>query len=87
MPDEMLIQNIILDSPFRDRVVSCCKHEILWRRPGEPRSSSARPKVFKMQDFPVLEASNAFFARKFDHQVDQEILMALASRHQFDVPV
>lgn len=86
MPDEFLIQNVILDSPFKDRVISCCKHEILWRRPGEPRASSARPKVFKMQDLPALEASKAFFARKFDHHVDEEVLMALASRHQFDVP-
>ena len=86
MPDELLVQNVILDSPFRDTVMSCCKHEILWRRPGEPRASSARPKVFEITDFPMLETSNAFFARKFDADVDQEILIALASRHQFDVP-
>ena len=86
MPDELLIQNTILDSPFQDQVLSCCKHEILWRRPGEPRSSSARPKVFTIEDLPRLQASTAFFARKFDYQVDQNILTTLASRHHFDVP-
>ncbi len=55
MPDELLIQNVIKDSPFRDTVISRCKHEIVWRRPGEPRASSARPRVLTIQDLPLLE--------------------------------
>ena len=87
MPDEMLIQNLIKDSPFRDRHISCCKHEIIWRRPGEPISESARPSVLLVDDLPRLEASEAFFARKFDHSVDSEVLSALAERNHFARPV
>lgn len=86
MPDEMLIQNVINDSPFKDRLISCCKHEILWRRPGEPRSSSARPKVYTVEELPALETSTAFFARKFDHRLDDRVMMAIASRQRLNVP-
>ena len=87
MPDEMLIQNIIMDSPFKDKLISCCKHEIIWRRAGEPRASSARPNVLTIHDLPLLEASNAYFARKFDHEVDRQVLEVLANRNDLAVPV
>jgi len=86
MPDEMLIQNTIMDSPFRDHHISCCKHEIIWRRPDESISASARPSILLVDDLPRLEASEAFFARKFDHSVDHEVLTALAERNQFAQP-
>lgn len=86
MPDEMLIQNIIMDSPFRDNLISCCKHEIVWRRPHEPIQSSARPNVLTMEDLPLLESSTAFFARKFDHGIDREVLECLARRRGFRIP-
>ena len=87
MPDELLIQNIIKDSPFRDTVTSCCKHEIIWRRPGEPRSSSARPNVLISRDLPLLRSSSAFFARKFDHRIDCQVLLEIAERCHFETPV
>lgn len=86
MPDELLVQNIIKDSPFRDTMISRCKHEIIWRRPGETRSSSARPSVLTFRDLPLLESSTAFFARKFDHRIDRRILFALAERCHFATP-
>ena len=78
MPDEFLVQNIIQDSPFQDTVVSKCKHEILWCEPGEPLRTTAHPNILTMRNRDLLTRSEAFFARKFDQSVDQEILQLLA---------
>lgn len=86
MPDELLIQNIIMDSPFKDKLISSCKHEIIWRYPDESISSSARPNVLTINDLQQLENSDAFFARKFDHGIDREILAFLAKKNDFTVP-
>ena len=86
MPDEMLVQNLIMSSPFKDKAVSCCKHEIIWRHADEPRASSARPNILTIRDLPMIEVSDAYFARKFDHEVDRQILETLASRNGFAVP-
>lgn len=86
MPDEMLIQNVIKDSPYADQLISSCQHEIIWRSPDDPVSASARPNILTINDLPRLEASDAFFARKFDHKVDCEVLDWLAARLQVATP-
>ena len=80
MPDEFLVQNIIQDSPFQDTVISECKHEILWCNPGDPLSTTAHPNILTMKNQDILTRSKAFFARKFDRAIDQEILQVLAQR-------
>ena len=80
MPDELLIQNIIQDSPFQKTVVPECKHEILWCDPGDPLSATAHPNTLTMRDWDLLARSGAFFARKFDRSVDQDILQFLAKQ-------
>ncbi len=80
MPDEFLVQNIIQDSPFLDTVIPYCKHEILWCNPGDPLSATAHPNTLTMYNQDVLTRSKAFFARKFDRSIDQEILLFLAQR-------
>lgn len=80
MPDELLIQNIIQDSPFQETVVPERKHEIMWCNPGDPLSASAHPNVLTIRDQSLLTSSDAFFARKFDRSVDQDILLFLADR-------
>jgi len=86
MPDEFLIQNLIQDSPFCDAVIPECKHEIIWNNPGEPLSASAHPNVLTMREHQVLRRSGAFFARKFDKDVDQTILRVLAKRVGVSMP-
>lgn len=78
MPDEFLVQNVIKDSPFQDLVVPTCKHEIVWCNPGEPLRASAHPNVLTMHDQQRLTRSGAFFARKFDRNIDQNILESIA---------
>ena len=80
MPDELLIQNLIQDSPFRHTVVPESKHEIIWCDPGEPIRTTAHPNILTMRYKRHLERSRAFFARKFDRDVDEDILQVLAKR-------
>ena len=80
MPDEFLVQNIIQDSPFQDTIIPESKHEILWCNPGEPVSATAHPNILTMSNQDALIRSKAFFARKFDRSVDQQILTLLAQK-------
>jgi hypothetical protein len=80
MPDEFLVQNVIHDSPYRETVISECKHEIVWCGPDDPLSSSAHPNILTMHDRQLLLRSGAFFARKFDQEVDKKILSELAKQ-------
>ncbi len=80
MPDELLVQNVIYDSPFRDTVVPESKHEIIWCDPGDPIRATAHPNILTMRYRQHLECSRAFFARKFDRDVDEDILQLLATK-------
>ena len=86
MPDELLVQNLIQDSPFKQTLISECKHEIIWRYPGQSVKLTAHPNVLTTADLPILDASKAFFARKFDLSVDKGILEILAQRFDTVTP-
>ena len=72
--DEVFVQTALLNSPFADDVYmkNCgnnhlaCARLIDWQR--------GNPYVFKMQDFDLIKNSPAMFARKFDMDVDSEII-------------
>jgi len=87
MPDEMLMQNLVNDSPFEESINSECKHAMIWRYPWEGRKNSAHPNILTMRDLPYLTSSNAFFARKFDQSVDRDILLSLAERIRAPSPI
>jgi hypothetical protein len=67
VPDEIFIQTVLLNSPARERVANESIHHIEW--PG-----GSHPATFVRKDFPRLAASGKPFARKFDTEVDAEIL-------------
>lgn len=87
MPDELLVQNLINDSPYRSTLRSECKHEIVWRHPGESVSVTSHPNVLTTEDLPTLESSKAFFARKFDSSIDCDVLKILAQRFNAFTPM
>jgi hypothetical protein len=66
-PDEMFIQTVLLNSPAGERVANESVHHIEW--PG-----GSHPATFRREDFPRLAGSGKLFARKFDTDVDGEIL-------------
>ena len=73
-PDEMFFQTILMNSPLRERVTTLSDpdcyglHYIDWHRGLE------RPETLRRDDVPKLASTAAFFARKFDMEVDAAIL-------------
>ncbi len=67
LPEEFWLPWLIMSSPFRD-TRSANRHLIHWT-PG-----MAHPHVLVSKDFDELIGSDAFFARKFDPNVDSTIL-------------
>lgn len=68
LSDELLMQTLVRNGPWRDRVAPYYGREVVW--PG--------PRVMTMADWSLLQASPAFFARKFDSLIDDRIAPALA---------
>jgi hypothetical protein len=66
--DEFLITTIIMNSPFKDRVINDNLRHIDWSFGG------SHPKVFAKNDLNDLVKTNKYFARKFDINIDKEIL-------------
>jgi hypothetical protein len=74
LPDESFFQSVVLNSPRRGEVVCDDLRKVEWRRGPE------RPRIWREEDLPELDASPAFFARKFDLSVDACVLDALEAR-------
>lgn len=74
IPDELFLQTVLANSPFRDRLSGgpgadiYGVHYIVWR--GE----MIHPRTFDRRDYDRLFASGALFARKFDLAWDAAIL-------------
>jgi hypothetical protein len=69
--DEIIMQTILLNSPYKDQIVNNCLREIDWHTGPE------FPRVFRVVDLPKLKASPHFFARKFDAGIDNEVINEL----------
>jgi Core-2/I-Branching enzyme len=69
IPDEIIFQTILMNSPLRDTIVNDDLRHIEWR---DLRSGS--PTILTTADFPDLVVSGKLFARKFDLTVDAKIL-------------
>lgn len=67
IPDESLFQTIIMNSKYKDSVMDYLTH-VNWE--GNKRS----PKTFTSNDIDELRSSKYLLARKFDEDVDKEIL-------------
>jgi hypothetical protein len=74
LPDESFFQTVLLNSSRRGTVAGHNWHFIDWE------SGPQHPRIFGIDDLPRLEASDAFFARKFDERVDDAVLVALEQR-------
>jgi hypothetical protein len=67
-PDEFLIPTIIMNSPFREKVINNNLRYIDWSLGG------ANPKLLTVADLDKLARSESFFARKFDIRQDSVVL-------------
>lgn len=67
IPDEIMVQTILMNSPLRDTIVNEEIHYVDW-------PAGAHPATFTVADLERLLASGKLFARKFDLHVDSVIL-------------
>ncbi len=79
--DEVFIQSLIWNSPFKERVYNIkdvddgCMREIDWER-----GSNTSPYVWRISDFQHLVKSNKLFARKFSNKIDKEIIFKISEK-------
>lgn len=72
-PDELLMQQMIMASPFRDTLVNDNKRFVRF-------GGRAHPRVLRLADLDEMDDSGALFARKFDPAVDTKVIAALSAR-------
>lgn len=76
-PSELLVQTILYNSPFRKNIYRinndrmAALREIDWTR--------GAPYVWRRDDYEYLINSECMFARKFDEQVDKEIITKIVT--------
>lgn len=67
--DEVFFQTILMNSPFKSRIVNDDKRYIDW-----DQSTGGHPKYLTTHDFLKMVESKKLFARKFSLAVDKNIL-------------
>lgn len=72
--DEIIVQTILLNSPFASRIINDCLRFIDWS------SGPEYPHVFRKTDSSRVEEHPGFFARKFDEAVDSEIIETIYAK-------
>lgn len=76
--DELFVQMIIgnsKDEKLRSSIDNSEKRFTIWEKPN-----SAHPKILRKTDLDAIIASDDLFARKFDEQVDSEIMDLIDSK-------
>ncbi|MDR1183019.1 MAG: glycosyltransferase [Bacteroidales bacterium] len=68
LSDEMLFHTLLMNSKYKNTIVNYNLRKIDWSTGGP------HPKLWKMEDIKELLASPRLFARKFDENIDSEIL-------------
>jgi hypothetical protein len=67
IPDEIFFQTILLNSAEAERCVQLRLHHTEWER-------TPAPAILTVEDYPRLAESPCLFARKFDENIDAEVL-------------
>lgn len=78
--DEHFFQTILLnhtDQPFLERMINDNLRYIDWTKLGEKP-----PAILKCEDFDNIKSSGNLFARKFDDEIDEDILDFLDDFHK-----
>ena len=64
--DEVFLHSIIMNSPYVDDIINDSLREIDWDR--------GTPYIFRLEDTPMLLESPKLFARKFDSNIDKDVI-------------
>ncbi|HZY81975.1 MAG TPA: beta-1,6-N-acetylglucosaminyltransferase [Cyclobacteriaceae bacterium] len=70
-PDELVFSSLVMHSPFRNAIAPGNLRLIDWSE------GKANPKVFRIGDFERVIKSDCYLARKFDADIDSEIIAKL----------
>lgn len=68
IPDESFFQILALNSRYKEKIINKNILFDLWTK------DSKHPEILRLSDFDKIKNSKALFARKFDENVDSEIL-------------
>ncbi|NLL63457.1 MAG: beta-1,6-N-acetylglucosaminyltransferase [Ruminococcaceae bacterium] len=76
--DELIFQSIIMneDSPFKEKVINNSLRYIDWSD-HKNGLNKGNPNTLTINDYEKIIESDAFFARKFDPEIDKEIIEKL----------
>lgn len=80
VPDESFFQTLILNSPYKSKVVNSNLMFLNW---GDSLSSRNSPLDLLKRDIPAIEESNQFFARKFDEHIDNSVIQYFVNKAHF----
>jgi hypothetical protein len=69
IPDELIFQTLLMNSPLAPTIVNDDMRYINWKN-----ADASSPSVLRVHDYPEVARSTKLFARKFDTQIDVEIL-------------
>ena len=78
-PDELFLQTLVLNSPYRDHVVDDALRFTDWE------TGASSPRVLTSEDFDRLIASDSLYARKFDSTKSLDIVSRIRSHIALDV--
>jgi len=81
IPDESFFQTVLMNSSFKGEIVNDDKRSIIWIPDGDIK---LRPKTFTIKDFDFLLLGQNMFARKFDDNVDGNIIKKLKFNFHLD---
>ncbi|RQO31009.1 glycosyl transferase [Taibaiella sp. KBW10] len=82
IPDESFFQTVLMNSSFKGTLVNDDMRAIIWIPDGDIK---LRPKTFTNEDLGFLKKGNNLFARKFDDNVDANVIGGLKA--YFDTPL
>jgi Core-2/I-Branching enzyme len=68
IPDELFFQTLLLNSPLKDKIINDDLRYLDWSNHG------SHPAILRQNDFGNLSTSPKLFARKFDMNVECDIL-------------
>ena len=78
IPDELLMQTVLLNSPLANKVVNDCQRFIDWSVPR----GRGNPKTFEESDLVYIIDSGKSFARKFDGERHPRMIDAIESHRR-----
>lgn len=73
--DEVFMQTILYNSDFRNNLYISNDNEPVSRRLIDWKRGN--PYIFRKEDFNMIKSSNCMFARKFDKEVDSDIIFEI----------